>query len=305
MIVLKKILITLFVCGCLLNVAAWASDAEDWQIRFRPATQQTVMVPPDLKKGEEYRLFLHAPSYLEDETSLQSWFKKEVSHLDRKLDAMLFKGEIEGISKKGVSVYYTWRRYKKTNQPWRIVFYSVLAFDKDIRKGKHRVQLVSAQMSDDLALMKRYMEYSFYISLPEGSRVDPRSKVSAGLKIPVAFKRISSRFGYRYDPFTHRKKMHSGIDFTAPRGTIVRSFRDGKITFLGRRGGYGNVVEVRHANGILSRYAHLKRFRSRLNQRVSRGDIIAEVGSTGRSTGPHLHFEILDKGSRKNPADYL
>jgi len=276
-----------------------ASEVEDWDIRFRPATQETIMTPPDLKAGDEYNLTLHPAKSLGN-SSVEKWFAEEVAIRDEALDAFLLKSKTEVIRSKGVVVQYTHRRYKADDGSWRIVFYTVWKF-----QNMRSLQLVSADMTDDINLLKRYLEYTFYTAKPSDMAVDPRSVIPKNIKVPVANARISSRFGYRSDPFNKRKRMHSGIDFAAPRGTIVRSIRDGKITFMGRRGGYGNVVEVSHVGGIVSRYAHLKRFRSKKNQKVSKGSIIAEVGTTGRSTGPHLHLEVLKNGNKKNPADYL
>ena len=280
-----------------------ASEVEDWDIRFRPATQETIMTPPDLKAGEEYNLTLHPAKSLGN-SSVEKWFANEVATRDEALDAFMLKSKTEVIRKKGVVVQYTHRRYKADDGSWRIAFYTVWLFE-DKPENMRSLQLVSADMTDDMNLLKRYLEFTFYTAKPSDMAVDPRSIIPENIKVPVANARISSRFGYRSDPFNKRKRMRSGIDFAAPRGTIVRSIRNGKITFMGRRGGYGNVVEVSHAGGIVSRYAHLKRFRSKKNQKVSKGSIIAEVGTTGRSTGPHLHLEVLKNGNKKNPADYL
>lgn len=117
--------------------------------------------------------------------------------------------------------------------------------------------------------------------------------------------RVSSSFGNRKDPFTKGKAFHAGIDFPAPRGTTVLSAGYGKVTFVGQKSGYGNVVEVTHAAGLVTRYAHLSAFIAKEGQTVQTGTPIAEVGSTGRSTGPHLHFEVRRKEQAVDPARYL
>ena len=117
--------------------------------------------------------------------------------------------------------------------------------------------------------------------------------------------RVSSSFGNRKDPFTKGKAFHAGIDFPAPRGTIVLSAGSGEVTFVGQKSGYGNVVEVTHAAGLVTRYAHLSAFIAKEGQTVQTGTPIAEVGSTGRSTGPHLHFEVRRKEQAVDPARYL
>jgi murein DD-endopeptidase MepM/ murein hydrolase activator NlpD len=117
--------------------------------------------------------------------------------------------------------------------------------------------------------------------------------------------RQSSGFGNRTDPFTGGRAFHSGLDFAAPRGTTVFSAGRGVVSFVGTRSGYGNVVEVTHANGLVSRYAHLSSFLSEEGQAVNTGTPIAKVGSTGRSTGPHLHFEVRKSDSAINPKTFI
>lgn len=117
--------------------------------------------------------------------------------------------------------------------------------------------------------------------------------------------RRSSGFGNRTDPFTGRRAFHSGLDFAAPNGTTVLSAGKGMVTFVGTKSGYGNVVEVTHANGLVTRYAHLSGFLSEEGQAVNTGTPIAKVGSTGRSTGPHLHFEVRKADTALNPKAFL
>lgn len=117
--------------------------------------------------------------------------------------------------------------------------------------------------------------------------------------------RISSRFGNRTDPFTGGRAFHSGIDFSAPKGRTVLSAGAGKVTFVGERSGYGNTVEVTHAGGIVTRYGHLSAFLVSVGQSVDTGSPIARVGSTGRSTGPHLHFEVRRNDRAQDPSPYL
>ncbi len=126
------------------------------------------------------------------------------------------------------------------------------------------------------------------------------------LRTPINGARISSRFGRRRHPVLGYTKMHKGIDFAAPRGTPIFAAGSGKITYYGRNGGYGNFVKVRHSRDYSTAYAHASRFarRLRVGSKVKQGDIIAYVGTTGRSTGPHLHYEIIYKGSPVNPSKF-
>jgi murein DD-endopeptidase MepM/ murein hydrolase activator NlpD len=120
-----------------------------------------------------------------------------------------------------------------------------------------------------------------------------------------ALTRMSSTFGNRRDPFTGGRAFHSGIDFPAPRGTEVLSAGYGKVTFVGEKAGYGNLVEITHSTGLVTRYGHLSSFIAKEGQIVEKGTPIARVGSTGRSTGPHLHFEVRLGDSAVDPLKYL
>jgi murein DD-endopeptidase MepM/ murein hydrolase activator NlpD len=116
---------------------------------------------------------------------------------------------------------------------------------------------------------------------------------------------VSSRFGWRMDPITGRRTMHRGVDFSARLGTPVLVTADGVITFSGVWQTYGNVVEVSHGNGFVTRYCHLERRLVQKGQHVTRGDIIGRVGSTGRSTFSHLHYEIEQNGERIDPMRFV
>ena len=109
--------------------------------------------------------------------------------------------------------------------------------------------------------------------------------------------------GSRYHPILHEWRTHEGTDYAAAYGTPVRATADGIVTKAGRDGGYGNLVELRHANGIRTRYGHLSAYAKGLHigQRIAQGETIAYVGSTGLSTGPHLHYEFLVNGRPTNP----
>jgi murein DD-endopeptidase MepM/ murein hydrolase activator NlpD len=120
-----------------------------------------------------------------------------------------------------------------------------------------------------------------------------------------ALTRMSSTFGNRKDPFTGGRAFHAGIDFPAPKGTTVLSAGYGKVSFVGEKSGYGNLVEITHSTGLVTRYGHLSAFLVKEGQIVDTGTPIARVGSTGRSTGPHLHFEVRLGDSAVDPSKYL
>ncbi|KAB1068851.1 M23 family metallopeptidase [Tamlana haliotis] len=117
--------------------------------------------------------------------------------------------------------------------------------------------------------------------------------------------RMASGYGMRTDPFTKVRKMHRGMDFSAPRGTPIYASGDGVITRADSRStGYGKHIRIDHGYGYISLYAHLYKYNVRKNQKVKRGDLIGFVGSTGRSQGPHLHYEIFKDGERINPINF-
>jgi murein DD-endopeptidase MepM/ murein hydrolase activator NlpD len=123
------------------------------------------------------------------------------------------------------------------------------------------------------------------------------------LRAPLSFRRISSVFGRRKHPILGIWRAHQGTDYSAASGTPVRSIGDGVVSFAGRKGGYGNVIDVRHRNGFVSRYGHLRGFASgmRVGRSVSQGETIGYVGETGLATAPHLHFEVLVNGVQRDP----
>lgn len=144
-----------------------------------------------------------------------------------------------------------------------------------------------------------------YLSGAEMPQTELADLLLSAFICPLLRYRISSPFGYRRDPFTGGRRYHKGIDMAAPTGTPVRASRNGTIVFAGRKGGYGKVVIIRHSggeyDGYTTYYAHLHRYVVRVGQKVARGAVIAYVGSTGRSTGPHLHFEVRRRGTAIDP----
>ena len=127
------------------------------------------------------------------------------------------------------------------------------------------------------------------------------------LLAPLEFRRISSGFGGRRHPVLGIFRRHQGTDYAASSGTQVRAIGDGLVIAAGARGGYGNMIDVRHTNGIVTRYGHLRSFAKgvRAGTRVSMGQTIGYVGQTGLATGPHLHFEVLVNGVARNPRTAL
>ena len=133
---------------------------------------------------------------------------------------------------------------------------------------------------------------------------DGKSLRKAFIRAPVQISRISSRFNLsRKHPVLNRIRAHKGVDYAAPTGTPVRAAGEGRVKFIGRQGGYGNVIELEHGSGVVTVYGHLSRFASKLQrgQRVEMAQVIGYVGMTGLATGPHLHYEYRVRGAHKNP----
>jgi murein DD-endopeptidase MepM/ murein hydrolase activator NlpD len=116
---------------------------------------------------------------------------------------------------------------------------------------------------------------------------------------------MTSRFGYRTSPFTGRKEFHKGVDIANRKGTAIVATADGEVTFVGKKNSLGKVVVIDHGHGMVTRFAHLSDTLKKRGDKVKRGDIIAQMGNTGRSTGPHLHYEVHLNGLPINPEKYI
>jgi murein DD-endopeptidase MepM/ murein hydrolase activator NlpD len=123
--------------------------------------------------------------------------------------------------------------------------------------------------------------------------------------MPVKTSWFSSNFGWRIDPFTGKKAMHEGVDFVVPTGTPVFASAGGVVEYAGMHPQFGNLVEIDHGNGVITRYAHNSKVLVQVGQMVRRGQKISLSGSTGRSTGAHMHFEVRYKGVAQNPVRFL
>jgi len=199
------------------------------------------------------------------------------------------------------------------------IFSSEIDFHIDLRKGDRFSVVYESQYKDGQlvktglvlaaeftnqgkthrALMYRNPEGQVNYFTPEG-----KSLHKSFLRSPLEFSRISSGFSMgRFHPVLQKMRAHKGVDFAAPTGTRIKSASDGIVNFVGKKGGYGNVVIIKHQNNMSTLYAHLSRFAAglRRGQRVSQGQIIGAVGMTGLATGPHLHYELLVNGRHVDP----
>ena len=165
-------------------------------------------------------------------------------------------------------------------------------------------QPLSASMDDTAAEFHELQKTIVNMRADWNNQLTWLKTLPTGMPIGGEF-RVTSGFGMRNDPFTGTLARHEGLDFTASTGTPILAAADGVVTRSGWEDTYGNIVEVTHAEGFVTRYAHISKRIATEGQKVKRGERIAEVGSTGRSTGPHLHYEIFRFGRVLDPAQVL
>ena len=167
--------------------------------------------------------------------------------------------------------------------------------------------LTAEDLQRQLEQISRQLESKTdYLGLIESELMDERVKRNQlPTALPVEAQWNASGFGWRIDPFTGEQAMHEGIDFIAETGTQIVAAAAGIVVTSERHPQYGNLIEIDHGNDLITRYAHASKLLVKQGALVKRGQKIAEVGSTGRSTGPHLHFEVRFKGAAQNPNRFL
>lgn len=198
------------------------------------------------------------------------------------------------------------------------IFSAHLDFRRDLRQGDRFSLVYEVLQADGEAMRpgrvlsaqfvnagKAYEAVWFEAGNHKGAYYgfDGQSSLPQFLSSPLQFSRVSSGYGMRFHPISGRRKAHLGVDFAAPTGTPVRTVADGVVTFAGWQRGYGNFIEVQHRDRKSTAYAHLSRIDVRKGQKVAQGEFIGAVGSTGMSTGPHLHFEFKDAGVHQDPLE--
>jgi murein DD-endopeptidase MepM/ murein hydrolase activator NlpD len=146
---------------------------------------------------------------------------------------------------------------------------------------------------------------ALFLSWKRLDRFQAQDTIAIPSQRPISVNNFSSGFGVRSDPFRGGAAMHAGVDMPAPIGTPIYATADGYVGRAGWTGGYGNLVELEHGKGIETRYGHLSAILVHPGQKVRRGDLIARMGSTGRSTGSHLHYEVRIDGHAVNPIPFL
>jgi len=236
-------------------------------------------------------LILKAPDYfslqqklLKTQTELISWQKK-------------YRGDVGCLKK-------TLTELRKTEHKLRELL--KLGSKEEIVKHVEIDSLVPYSGAVDIDAIKQEIEKRLK-SLSELKKYLKTQK-SIYLSTPLGWPTlgyISSRYGWRIHPITGRKDFHHGVDIRAPAGTPVRATADGVVVYAGRTKLNGNFVIIGHGYGYTTLYAHLKKYKVKVGQKVKRGEIIGYVGSTGLSTGPHLHYEVWKNKRRVNPLPYI
>ncbi len=162
--------------------------------------------------------------------------------------------------------------------------------------------LSTLSTSRDGSIDPRFQRFGLSLARMEALE---RSVAALPQVLPASLEYISSGFGYRPDPFTGGPDFHGGLDFKGPVGAPIFAAASGKVSFVGWRSGYGKIVEIDHGHGLLTRYAHMSGFRTHVGKVVIPGELIGLIGNTGRSTGPHLHFEVRINDRPVNPRPFL
>jgi murein DD-endopeptidase MepM/ murein hydrolase activator NlpD len=155
-----------------------------------------------------------------------------------------------------------------------------------------------------LGLELGYREYQLFV-LEEILRSRNLHEEVHPAGLPVIKGWVSSYYGYRNNPFDSGRELHKGLDIAAKEGTEIVAVAGGVITWSDQRFGYGNMVEINHGNGYSTRYGHCSSLLVKEGEAIKKGQVVALMGSTGRSTGPHVHFEVLKEGTQVNPLDFI
>lgn len=178
---------------------------------------------------------------------------------------------------------------------------------KQLMEASNSELVVSTTQKMDMLRKQLYIQSNSLEELIKmGQNQNERNQCIPAIQ-PISnkdLKQTASGYGLRIDPIYRTPRFHSGMDFSAKIGTDVYATGDGKITMAGWKQGYGNCIVINHGYGFQTLYGHLSKYKVRVGQKVKRGEVIGQVGNTGKSTGPHLHYEVIVRGKHDNPSKY-
>ena len=230
--------------------------------------------------------------------------KSQYGILSTRLDKML--GVMERMEERDDNFYRVMMQLDPMSDAQRLS-----GLDSENRYSQFS-KLSDSQLVEQLSKRMNMLEKRIYSQLQSfellqetlQNQQDRLSHIPSVIPINIADYTMSSGYGYRVDPIYGSSKFHEGLDFAASKGTDVFATGDGIVTVSGREAGYGNVIDIDHGYNYLTRYAHLSEILVKRGEEVKRGQLIGKVGSTGKSTGPHLHYEVRYKDVPQNPVNY-
>lgn len=239
-------------------------------------------------------------SLLQENKRLKSQYGVMSKRLDNMLEVM------ENMEKRDDNLYRVMLQLDPVSESQRFA-------GLDLEQRYSRLsQLSDARLVDQLSKRMNLLEQRIYSQLQSydqlqqelGNQEDKLAHIPSVIPINIEDYTMSSGYGWRVDPIYGSSKFHDGLDFAASRGTNVFATGDGIVTEASRQAGYGNCIDIDHGYNYLTRYAHLSEILVNPGDEVKRGQLIGKVGSTGKSTGPHLHYEVRYKDVPQNPVNY-
>mgnify|MGYP003291932265 CR=1 FL=1 len=251
-----------------------------------------------------YRIVLPAPSLdsmVDENIRLQSQYQV----LSRKVDDAL--DVLRSVEERDDNLYRVLLEADPVSSYIRHPGYNAANRYSELMGMSNSDLVISISQRVDLLEKKLYIQSRSFDDVVGMYRENEKRIACIPAIQPVSnkdLKRTASGYGYRIDPVYHVRKLHSGMDFACPSGTPVYATGNGKVVYAKWKTGYGNCVDIDHGYGYLTRYAHLKKIDVKVNQTVTRGEVIGQVGSTGKSTGPHLHYEVLVNNRNVNPVNF-
>ncbi len=251
-----------------------------------------------------YRFIFNSPQVsdlIEENTELQAQYRV----LSRKVDDALLV--LQDIEQRDDNLYRVLLEADPVPENSRQSAYNSQSRYSELLEMPNSELLVNTAQKIDMLNQRLYMQSRSFNEVVEMSREQEKRLACIPAIQPVSnkdLKRTASGYGYRSDPIYHVNRFHKGMDFACDTGTPVYATGDGTVVYARWKSGFGNLIEIDHGYGYVTRYAHLSKITVAKGQKVHRGVEIGRVGTTGKSTGPHLHYEVLVQGKNVNPINY-